>query len=133
MSGLGAMLQNNFIKICAFLIILTCFVTVTLSQAPTDWSNRWLKTNTVIAMQGPYTWGDSVYCAAADYTVSSSRIVCEMRVTDSCVITCDLRNKTGLVIRACAGDIFRLDITKIYMTGTDASVRSGNKIRLFGF
>jgi hypothetical protein len=43
-----------------------------------------------------------------------------------------LRSKDSISIRALAGDIFRLELQKIYKVGTDSLSRFGNKIRVFG-
>lgn len=100
---------------------------------PTDlYSGRWRAPATVTAMQGPYTWMDTVNCAIANYSIPTGYLVCELRVTDSCLIKVQLRSRDSMTIRACAGDIFRLDLLKIYKTGTDSLVRFGNKLRVFG-
>lgn len=109
------------------------FLSNTLFAQPSDqFSSRWRTFSTVIAVQGPYTWMDTVNTQTADYSVPSGYLVCEMRVTDSCLIRVKLRSRDSITIRACSGDIFRLDLLKIYKVGTDSLSGFGNKIRLFG-
>lgn len=114
-------------------ILLVVFLLFTLNaQPPIPYSNRTRAPGTVIALQNPYTWADSVNCASADYNVPDSVIACELRVTDSCLISLKLRNRSSIQLRAAANDIFRLDVLTIYKNGTDSLMRFGNKIRIFG-
>jgi hypothetical protein len=114
-------------------LLATLLLTSVVFSQPTDlFSGRWKAPSTVVAMQGPYTWMDTVNTQTANYSVPSGYLVCEMRVTDSCLIRVKLRSRDSMTIRACAGDIFRLDLLKIYKTGTDSTAGCLNKIRLFG-
>jgi len=115
--------------LATLLVLLT--VNLTFAQ-PSYYEDRYRKPQTITALQGPYTWADSINCSAGAYTVPDSIIVCEMRTTDSCLVAVDLRGKANIQIRAAANDIFRLDVRKVYKTGTDSLSRYGNKIRLFG-
>lgn len=115
----------------AILLVATVFFSVN-AQPPIPYGNRTRAPGTVIALQNPYIWADSVNCASADYNVPDSVIVCELRVTDSCLINLKLRNCSSIQLRAAANDIFRLDVLTVYKNGTDSLMRFGNKIRIFG-
>lgn len=113
-------------------IMIISLATLIHAQPSELYSSRWRAPSTVTAMQGPYTWMDTVNCASADYSTPSGYLICEVRVTDSCIMKVKLRSKDSIFIRAVAGDIFRLDLLKVYKVGTDSLSRFGNKIRVFG-
>lgn len=125
MSGLFATLQKSFL----FLIVFFCLI---FAQASDKFSTRYRAPATVTALQGPYTYMDTVNCASADWSVPDGYLICEMRTTDSCLVKLQLRSRDSITVRCAANDVLRLDILKIYSTGTDSGVRSGNKIRVFG-
>jgi hypothetical protein len=86
-----------------------------------------------IAEQPPYSWMDTVNLSSSDYTVNSNVRVCEIRCDDTGSIAISLPDATSIIHTSTIDNIWRLHITKVSKTGTSTNLKSGCKIRLFGF
>jgi hypothetical protein len=132
MSGSSTILQK-FILMSVLAFILIMGLSNSVCAQPSDrYTSRHRAPGTVTAVQGPYTWMDTVYCEGVNYTVPSGYIVCELRSTDSCMVKLQLRSRDSITVRCAANDILRLDILKIYHVGTDSLSASGSKLFVFG-
>jgi hypothetical protein len=108
------------------------FCGVVLAANPdTTISQRIHEDETVVAQAPPYTYAVAVDVSSADQTFDGI-VVCELRCKTAGTIKVDLPTATGVSIYAGAYDIFRIRVTKVYKTGTDAGLQSGD-IVVFGF
>jgi len=86
-------------------------------------------------LQPPYTWFQNVDVSVKDFGVPSTVIACELRVWggEKGSIKINTPRKTGesLHVAVIDGDIFRVEVTKIWRVGTTTSLR--NTITIFGF
>ena len=81
-----------------------------------------------LAASGPYTWAH-LFVAGSDYSPSTnSAEAYEVRVIVAGNLKVDLPDSTGVTIPVVAGDILKMEISKIYNTGTTAT-----GITLLGF
>jgi hypothetical protein len=132
MCGLSTILQK-FILLAMLAFILVMGLSNSVCAQPSDkYSSRFRSPSTVTAVQGPYTWMDTVQCVSSNYSVPSGYIVCELRSTDSCLVRLQLRSRDSITVRCSANDILRLDILKVYSTGTDTNVQHNKKLFVFG-
>lgn len=116
----------------ATLLTVILFSVSVFAQPSDKYSSRQRSPSSVTAVQGPYTWADTVNTMTANYSVPSGYIVCEMRTVDSCLVRVKLRSRDSLTLSCAANDVLRLDLLKIYKVGTDSLAGRDNKIFLYG-
>ena len=80
----------------------------------------------------PYTMAVEVDLSTTDYSVPSDFQVNEIRCVTAGAIKIDTTRSTGVTIHLGAFDLLPIVITKIYKTGTDAALVTGN-IVVYGF
>jgi hypothetical protein len=132
MSGSSTILQK-FVLLSALAFILIMGLSNSVCAQPSDrYTSRHRAPGTVTAVQGPYTWMDTVQCVSSNYSVPAGYIICELRSLDSCLVRLQLRSRDSMTVRCAANDILRLDILKIYSTGTDTNAQHNMKLSVFG-
>lgn len=114
-----------------FIVFGILILTHNIFAQATTFSDRSMKSQTVVAMQTPYTFIQPVSVASVNWTVPDSVVICELRCKTRGDICVSVPYKDSVIIAADNYDIFRAQITKIYKTGTTAALRD-TALVLFG-
>jgi hypothetical protein len=115
-----------------FAALLLILVSFTLASAQGEYIKRLSDSKRATAETGSYTYVLNVNVSAANWTVPDSVIILGICVDSAGTIKIDSKESTGAILKKTTDFCYPINVTKIYMTGTDAALRNGY-ITVFGF
>jgi hypothetical protein len=115
-----------------FAALLLILVSFTLASAQGEYIKRLSDSKRAIAETGSYTYVLNVNVSSANWTVPDSVVILGICVDSAGTIKIDSKESTAATLKKTTDFCYPINVTKIYMTGTDAALRNGY-ITVFGF